>query len=213
MRWFKRKSLIIPPNILKEAEEQLKFTPDGHFLEQIPRWLIFICGNEQQGHPWCRKLGKDAVYKCPAYTSGEYVLWKYEGLKVTFTVPLDETLKIYQNSPDWDLAGAPLKKVRGEIWEIGAETFYSLDQFYQNGIEFKRRRICVVAPYRYLMENSEGVKAVSERYEQLVPVWFYVGVQEYWDQLLDGMFKPVRLFRPEDDSIPVHYHFTKLEYE
>jgi hypothetical protein len=214
----------IPVDRLETFGTRLQYTTDAPLLETTSPWLVFVYDGFMKYHRQhsklldmgakypSRRLGNgmhaDPIY---GYTTGDYVLWKHRDGPRSFPIPLDHPMKLFQNRPVWDLTGGQAFKVRGEIYELPWEGIIKLDSFYQNGVAFERRRVGIMQAYHYELKDVDGRVSLSLRHETINSCWMYVGIQKYWDKILDGTYEPVHVF-PRKGGVPPFYYFTHHEY-
>jgi len=201
----------------------VQYTHDLPHLETVHPWLVFIYDGFMKHHPKHRRLlemgaeypnrripGKETD-PCFGYTLNDYVLWKHSAGTRSFAVPVDRPMNIYRNRPSWDLTGAQAFKIRGQIYEMSWKGIVELDEHYRNGVEFERRSVHVVQPFHYEIEDTNGNVSMSLRHEAFISCLMYVGIQKFWDEVIDGTFEPVHV-TPRQGGIPPYYYFTQYEY-
>jgi len=198
---------------INDVHLAMKYTPDVIFLEQRPEWLVFIYGEDKLDHPANKRL-VEAKYCLDGYTVSEYVLWKYHGGKDhwSWALPIDNPFNPGLKE-DWNLRPGHLCRIKGQVFRCSTSTIFLLDEAYKNGVEFERRYVSLTVPYRFLLENNQGIKSVSERYEEIISAWMYIGNQKFWEQVMDGSFSPVRLYQPTNEIIKPYYSFERIEHE
>ena len=101
-------------------------------------------------------------------------------------------------------------KIKGELWKVPSNHFYSLDKFMGNGRVFRRSRVLLEVPLKMLYRN--GAHTHIERIIPNQEAYMYVGIKEFWEPQLDGgyYFQPMTIFN--NSSLNRKYYcYTKLE--
>lgn len=207
-------------NELKYHLRVLEYSPDAALLSQYKGWHLFCYSREQIGHPEY-KLIDDATHVGTAYSLREFSGWRKKLGPESYAIALDQGPIFDKGQEEYvQLGWKPMMRayrnhIRGEIHFVTPDTITALDRILQNGVAFERRRCSLVLPYRFLYEGSDGAKHVSSRKTEIIVAWMYVGKQNYWDPLLDNgfLFKPMKLFQPNDPDYPRYYAFDKLSYD
>lgn len=213
---------------LKERARALtEYTPDRAVLEGFQFQLLFVYDETQRGHYEAEKLGNEWVWGATAYTANRYALWKKKlGLR-TQAIALSPS--IHDTFHGWaNQKGAPAARIQGELLVVTPNTIFGLDKYKENMVVFRRIRVHLIVPYREeiwlkeknAVEHLTGTTFPRSLYyseEKVVEVkaWMYVGMQEYWSDLLDGgyLFAPVKIYAPKKKELGIYSQFTKLEYE
>jgi len=219
--WPFRKKTPIEVKATVQTFEPIKYTPDIPFLESVHPWLVFIYDDLQWDHPRHQKLrAAGASFPNPhrpnepvyGYTASEFAMWKHMDGQFTFPVCLDMPPERFKNTPTFDLVGPSARHVKGQLWYMGWRGIAELDEHYRNGVEFQRRRVSILYDF-YHQYETDGRFSISMRKTEYVTAWMYVGIQEVWDDVLDGTFVPVKKVQQKfHPDLPPYYWFTKLDY-
>jgi len=170
--------------------EKTKYTPDISKLEEQAWQKVFVIDELKRRHLKHSLLGEDIHYAGPAYTQDPYRLWVKRNDPTASPIPMkaskeDNGFVRYFPSP---------AKIKGEVWFVRSERLLALDTYKQNTVEFRRKRVTVILPYRPLTwlkdpykdpDNTlsgyrPSVKLGEERVYLLQP-WMYVGRHTFWE--------------------------------
>jgi len=100
----------------------------------------------------------------------------------------------------------PPLKIRGEIHAIQPYQFRELDNLKDNGVQFVRQRVKLLVPHRPVYKiperysNGKPIPLMTDQFslgeERVTPItaWMYIGVPEYWDELMDAGYNAAHLF-------------------
>jgi len=177
---------VVPVNVA-----ELNFTPDIWKLEQYMRQLIFVPDDMKSGGRLNRLLTETSWTPTPlhptCYTHDDYTFWKKDLGDASYPVVLP---KDYRPSGyiRKDVIPAAIK---GELWAIRPSGFLALDKQRQNGVQFRRERVMIKYPWRELgWSKTQPVPKISHlEYFTTVTAWMYIGVPEYWDNQIGGIFQ------------------------
>lgn len=172
-----------------EWANQCILTPDNWKLEQYVRQLIFLPCDMKKGH---RNHGliedhiNGPVYE-DVYTAQEYTFWKKDLGEASFPVVLPGDYRPDAFTP-YEVEAAPIK---GELYFIPGHHMKELDKHRLNGVQFVRDRVNIRIPYRTVSFNKERPLPVisDHKYFNTVPAWMYMGVKDYWDPQIGGIFQ------------------------
>jgi len=161
--------------------EDNQYTPDLWNLERFNTQLLFVC-NEMLPNCRMHHLIEDyAVKRVTAFTHDLFVFWRKNLGDASYPIPLTHRYPGQVKAP-----------IKGEVYKIKSEQLKHIDRWKMNGVYFERKQVFVDVPYR----NIEWDKSVSPVKIEKVPVWMYVGIDAYWEELLDGgiQFTPLKPF-------------------
>ena len=209
--------------------EQVEHSPDLGWLEEQAFQLFFTPDDTRLGYERHGMI-EDGAPLCGAYTQQTFEYWLQEvntphGLERT-AVPLRKDGKhVIRHFP-------PPLKIKGEVHCIRPWQFRGLDNFKRNRKQFRRQRVNVLVPYKVLTdlpldENGQPQVLPSalahknywfEEPERVhvLRCWMYVGVPEYWNDLLDvGFrgFKSVNRHTSKRPWLQEYYDFPKHPLE
>lgn len=199
----------------QSAREQSIRTPDIAKLEEYEYQLLFACDETQTKH-LKHTLIEDGNYVCPAFTQASFNYWLPETPFMP-PVPMEGTgygKYMMPNAP-------PTAKIKGELHAIRPYQFKELDRYKENGVQFIRRRVKLIVPYRAVkwlrdpavapfdMEEADiergnpyitngNVPSVYATKEMVVVVraHMYIGIPEYWDKLISAFdYKSVQTYQ------------------
>lgn len=208
---------------IASASQVHPLTPDLVWLTRRHFQLLFVYGTQMRGHPQHELVMEHGAYAATTYTDGKFSLWKKRLGKESFPIALENS---GWRRPDWNVP--PFGRVQGELYAISTEQLIALDKHYQNTLEFQRKRVPLVLPYRKLfkipgteiqrhIEESLGIEPKSSVVTtqpgvQLVKAHMYIGRSDYWDNQLEYMFSSAPLHQPRLGWLGDYYVFTKEEY-
>lgn len=198
-------------DLVKWLNEQARYSPDLGWLEQLEFALLFCPDDTKSGHSrFC--LVEEGVHLCTAYTQQPYLFWEQRVGDERIPIPLraPEGAKAMDFG---ELCAFPQpRKIQGELRLIRTHQFRGLDTYKRNTVQFRRKRINVITPYREKFNAEQrdvdgkplplalqGKKGVSgPEMVHIVRCYMYEARPEYWDDLIDAGFrgfKPVRHFQ------------------
>lgn len=200
----------------QDVDQACRYTPDGWFVSQFQNWNVFVYGAEKRRMPKHRKIfNLDAEYECTAFTCVKFTSWVYQIGNESFPIALDCDEKDEAipevTEGEFNSIARP-HAILGELFKIPSERIYELDEHMLNSVMFRRRRTTVMVRYRHRFSSEAGVTH-SPPHWQIVPCYMYIGVPEFWNQVIDNGYltKPTKVFKPNDDNLPIHSHFTRLD--
>lgn len=181
-------------------------TPDMWRLGQYKWQHLFVMGDENE-----RDLAAEGSFSCmpehpTCYTEGKFTLWKKDLGEKSYPVPLPESYRP-TGYVRWPVEAA---RIRGELWKIHPEQFILLDSHKQNGIQFRRQRIQIILPAAPVGWRAKSYPIVGQfTVHATVPTWVYIGIKDYWDAQIGGIFAGSQLELQEQDRkyAPQFYQF------
>lgn len=204
-------------NWFRYVRDSIKYSPDMAKLEEYQHQLFFACGETQKKH-FHNRLLEGSEYKCPAFTQLSFTYWNPDS-PIYPAVPMDsEPSKVFlPNFP-------PPAKIKGELHLIRPHAFYGLDNEYQNTVQFQRRRVRLIVPYRavkWLKDKTfpdhdlewyseQGSMALTKERVVIIRAWMYIGRPEYWDKLISAFdFHSVATFQSKNRPWCPEYYQLK----
>lgn len=209
--------------------ESVIHSPDLSKLEQYEFQLLFCPDDTQRGYPQY-PLIEDSAFVCTGYTQKMFNYWQQR----------DGSLPIPMEAGDNPIRSRffpPPLKVKGELHAIRPYQFRDLDNYKDNLIQFERKRVRLLIPYREVLNLPEpsngntrdgivqplplqlmGKQGVLSPYEKVhtVKAWMYVGRPDYWSDILDAgfnshPFKPVQSHVSRRAWLKEYYSYPKRE--
>jgi hypothetical protein len=189
----------ITPEMAKQLTEASCRSPDLGILEQSEFQLLFCPDLTMRG---CSQhdLIEEGAFVCYAFTLRKFNYWQMvDDSKLPIPMLATSNLRLNRFPP-------PLK-IKGEVHAIRSGEFANLDTFKDNLVSFRRERVKVLVPHRPLMKlperypNGKPIPLMTDQYSvgaermKWIEVWMYVGVPEYWDDLMDAGYHSTRLFK------------------
>lgn len=210
--------------MIKAAAERNRFTPDIGDLERSAFQRVFVYNQMKHGH-WSQAfLPEDLVTRdATCYTDNYFVLHKKQLGQASQAIATDGDI--------WPLpcgATADRARVQGELYKIPSSHIPIIDTYHQNTIEFERRRVRILRPWRHIVRAKDGFPLNGEMLESFkargivhsmrgigtIEAWMYIGNPDYWEKQMASLFSTVPLFTsPNEAWLKSYYAFTKKEYE
>lgn len=176
---------------------QNALTPDICQLEQSMFQLIFLPDDMMRGknnNHLIADAGRDGdVPVHPAcFTLERFTFWKKDLGVESFPIPM---AKDYQPS-NWVRVKPTPAKIKGQLYAIFSPRIKRLDIHRQNGVQFIRKRQEITLPYRNVKYDNHPdagfaakIPEISIEYIRTVEAWMYIGIPEYWDNLIGDIFQ------------------------
>jgi hypothetical protein len=205
------------PDECRQLSESVLRSPDLGVLEESEFQLLFCPDRTQRG---CSEysLIEESIFCNYAYTEECFNYWQQrDGLPI----PLMAT-----DQRQWQWV-PPSLKIKGEIHAVRSHQFKHLDNYKDNLVSFRRERLTFLVPNRPLFRlperyNENGIPiplvpgqyGVGKETVHRVQAWMYIGVHDYWDDLLDGgyNFKPVVHYKDERPWLKEYYSLPREKY-
>lgn len=183
------------------SDVDLSLTPDIWKLEQFTRQLLFVPCDLKTGGRNNELLRQASFVPLPVYplcyTTNKFTFWKKDLGKLSFPVPLPEGYRP-SNFVRWEVEPA---RIQGELWSIRPRAFISLDILRQNTLQFRRERVRIACPWRDVYRTVSNAH-ISPDYIINIPAWMYIGVQNYWDPQIGGLFASAQIDTREHYPTP-----------
>lgn len=217
---------IPSPSWFKSVKEQSIRTPDIAKLEEYEYQLLFSCDETQTKQPK-HNLIEDGDYICPAFTQVSYNYWLPDTPFMP-AVPMEAMgygVYVMPNAP-------PSAKIKGQLHKIRPYQFINLDNYKENGVQFSRKRVKLIVPFRAVkvlrdpatvpldMEEMDilrgnphvangNVPSIYATKETVVIIkaWMYIGIPEYWDKLISAFdYKSVQTYTAKNRAWCQQYY-------
>lgn len=211
------------PHEAKWLTDDVSRSPDLGYLEQFEFQLLFSPDETRIGYSQY-DLVKESVYLGVGYTQNTYAYWMQDVEGARQAIP------IRQDGKPMVRWFPPSLKIKGDIHAIQPYQFKNLDDWKRNRSVFRRQRVNILLPYRTVewrkdhdtngnplppaLQGKNGVH--SPERVHILRCWMYVGIPEYWDQLLDAGFrgfKPVNHYQSRRPWLQEYYDFPKIKLE
>lgn len=236
--WFGSQPAVVEgKEIVKQALERTRFTPDIARLQQRDWWLTFIYNEWQQGHrDFGKYLDQSQIVAGAAFTERDFSLWKTRLGLHSYPIIFNTSFSTVTKAP-----------VKGQLYKVTPQQMIVLDNQMLNTVEFARVRMSLTIPYTALdksvieeLKNIDpplamgrvGPYIIDENRQFRIRAWCYVGVPQYWArntsiiELVDGVrtklksmglnaeghhLAPVRRYKPNKEFKPEYYFFSAEE--
>jgi hypothetical protein len=163
--WFLKKNI------------QGRFTPDFWQLQQKQNHHVFVYDNVMKDHHK-HVLIDEAPFLGVAFTlQAKYMMWKKDLGVESYPFVLEGVARSSR------IVVEP-SRIKGELYDLTPEQVIKLDGYMYNTVQFNRIRLKVLIPHF----NRHGVNLVKE-VGPAVEAWFYLGIKDYWEDLLDGGYQ------------------------
>ena len=206
--------------------DQVRYSPDLGYLEQKEWQLLFAVEDFKRSHSRY-SLIEDSVFVATAYSTRKFNYWVLEAGDERTPIPMEN----FEEKAEQTIRYFPQPlKVKGELHLIRTHQFLGLDTFKMNTVQFRRKRVNVILPYReqgiILNQDAEGRELpialqgkkffLSPEKVFVIRAWMYVGNPKYWDHLLDAGwrgFKPVNCYESRRPWLREYYDYPKRSLE
>lgn len=211
------------PHEARWLTEQSRYSPDLGYLEMREWHLLFAMEDFKTNHTH-HCLIEDSSFIATAYSTHHFNYWGMEAGDERMAIPL-ETNKIGTQTVRYFPPGL---KVKGELHLIRSHQFLGLDTYKRNTVQFRRKRMNVIVPYREMewKYNRELCDApeippalqgtrhaiLSAEKVYIIRAWVYVAMPQYWDNLLDAGwrgFKTVNYYESKRPWLREYYDYPK----
>lgn len=207
--------------------DSVKHSPDLGYLEQFEYQLLF-CGDDTKLNHSHHCLIEDNQFIANAFTSNYFNYWQLETVNKhdqleRLPIPMQTT--ILKHTVRYF---PPPLKIAGQLFAVRPYQFRELDNYKQNRVQFQRKRVNLIVPYRprWYKTNDEleptqklpkalqGTKhyILGDERVFIIRAWMYVGRPDYWDNLLDAGFrgfKTVNTFESRREWLRDYYAYPK----
>lgn len=213
------------PEGLQGMLHRMRFTPDICKLEEYQYQRLFVYDEMmEKGYnhailgdhgefPQARKLAH------AVYTDDLYVLWKKKLGSLSYPVAMRTASPTRQRLDDNLQPTGSRKRIKGQLFAVRPSRFVNLDIWKENGVQFRRRRVDVLVPYRSVQWNKQEGNMHSLFSVMKVKAWMYIGLKDYWDEFMDdgylmGICQSYKTKNEVDGPVSIgdyYYYSNKLE--
>lgn len=191
-------------NFYIHINKLLKYTPDLAKLREKRAHYMFFPDDMKRGHRRHAMIKESSKFCAQGFTKSGFSMWRHNLGQESYPISFE----------DKD-AFVPFLKLKGEVFLVPTDTIKILDEHRENGVQFLRKRVRISIPFRIQrMDRDAKVIHTSRTYEQHLSPWMYVGVNDHWVELLNGIqFSPVtqQYFGKEMESMK-YYEFVYKDY-
>lgn len=166
-----------PKEFAEEAMAKTRFTPDIVKLELAEWQLLFVVDDMQRGGPLYSRIQEYSAFQAIGFTEDRfnYFVDKSNGTPVPLLTdprnPLGNSGQLF-----------------GEVHAVKSAHYPELDTIRQNGVQFLRKRINVIIPYRdqyvstsrYSKKLPPQLRGLSEEKLSYAECHMYIGIPEVW---------------------------------
>jgi len=170
--------------------QQNILTPDIWKLEQSMFQLVFIPDDLMRGmqnnHLIADASRDGEVPVHPAcFTLEKFTFWKKDLGVNSFGIPMEKGFE----PTNWLRVRPNPAKIKGQLYAILSPRIKKLDIHRQNGLQFNRVRTRISLPFNQVTySKTNPLPNISQEYLRTIEAWMYVGIPEYWDNLIGDMF-------------------------
>jgi hypothetical protein len=210
------------PAIGYYMDYNVRHTPDASEIFQYKHMLLFVC-DQHKSHMSCfpdtLKYGPTLMDGCADYP----IVFTMQGFNMVYERSSGLVVPIHSEKTSF----LPQAKIKGQLHKVRPDLIQDLDIRYQNGVQFKRRRIKLLLPYRAKLRgpwrtvDGKPLPRALQGWRQkefaekihIVEAWMYIGRHKYWHDRMDGGFETLQcpIFFPnvEKSWLPRYYEYTK----
>lgn len=209
------------------ANHRVRHTPDAAKLFANKTWRLFVCDGHQSKHEHFPQMLKHGPTLFPGYSNYPTV-FTMKGFSMFYDHPSKQVVPLYtENDGSTSDFLFPCAKIKGQLHLVTPDLIHSLDIVYQNGVQFRRRRVKLLLPYYQKLTGPNRTlngkplpralqgwrgKTSPERI-CVVDAYMYVGVQKFWNDKLDGGYDtlqcPIQFPNVEKNWLPRYYEYTR----
>jgi hypothetical protein len=188
-KFFGKEAQAEPSPEAVEWLKQCQLTPDIWKLEQFMYKLLFVSDDLMMGRK-NHSLIEEYVYAgAPlhptCYTSQKFTFWRKDLGVNSFPIPMEYSYK----PSNWVRVQPIPARIKGELYAIRPNALISLDNHRQNGLQFRRVTADILLPYREVKYSKDKPNpTISDDRIYTLPAQMYVGIPEYWDDMIGDMF-------------------------
>lgn len=205
-------------------------TPDANLLMEKSAWLLMIYGEQMKGFKFNNEM-TEGEKLCNAFTDErDKMLWRLKdgsNSRVVMT-NRDETITDgYRKIKINRRLAYPSGRVKGELYLVPTHLLFNLDNWYENGVSFQRKRIDIIVPDRVIPKHRIDTEASAREwvtFDQFSSklkkskAWVYEGNPEYWkDKVKELDCVPVSSYTPlSHKSVSIigdFYCYSHREYQ
>lgn len=182
------------PEEARWMTERVRYTPDMGYLELSEFQLLFVPDVLRTGYVHYDKT--EGVLLCGGYTEKNFAHWYQQVGDERIGIPMRQDV----DSPLRYMP--PALKIKGELQAVLSSRFDVVDTHMRNTHLFRRQRMNILVPYRKRTKNTDDLgnelpKALQGKDHivdgpkrvYIIRAWMYVGIPEYWNDLLDAGFR------------------------
>lgn len=177
-----------PANVFEELAERHSVTPDFYKFRDLEEVPLFVYDSMKEGGSRHNFIKNSSNYYGEAHTiQTSWRLYSCSNRRNEYPA--------FFQPKDKETYGAAL---RGEVYGVASETLVDLDNFYENGRKFRRRKMLVVA------ENQAPVANKQYRWKNkaVIPCYLYEALPGLsWDNA--GLLSKGRVSH-HHENVPAH---------
>lgn len=186
----------------REWQQQYHRTPDLWYLQQHSRQNIFIPDDMKLGKPNHKLIEGHEPIHPDCYTSDLYTVFNKDLGTHSFPLPFEKDV-------DFEYHGwykPELARIKGECYSLPSGLFWKvLDIHKDNGVQFLRKRVSIMLPWREITfkqgpdaEVWEKIPRISNDCFVTRRAWMYVAVPQYWNNFIGVSLgtRAVPIFEP-----------------
>lgn len=203
-------------------DSRVCYTPDAAALFEFKRVWLFVCDGHQSKHEHFPKMLKFGSTLVPEYTTYPTV-FTMQGFEMFYDTPSGQVVPLHAI----EKTSFPSAKIKGQLHLVRPELIHSLDIRYQNTIQYRRRRIKLIIPYREKLRgpwktvNGKPLPRALQGWRakegpekiHILEAYMYIGRHKYWQSRLDGGYStlqcPILFPNVEKNWLPRYYEFTR----
>lgn len=186
-------------DIIRRETAKLEYTRDAAILSQYNLIPVFIYGTLMEKYPEAELISQfNDMPTLVAFTYDNFYCMKKKLGSLSFPIAMEP-------NGEQKFTFSPPRTVKGQLFFLPPEAFYTLDKRFRNGLQFDRKMVSVCAFNR---EKKKELKLIEYAFE----AFMYIGKPEHWEKQFDGgyWFEPVQVMEP-NKYYTVPYYFFLFE--
>lgn len=197
-----------------------KYTRDFPELLDRPRHLFFVCDSVMFGCKDHSLIRDSSANHGRAFTLNgfQFFMDTLHGTGIPFRLNRSPGVAVSERHD--------VCRVKGEVHLVETVTIPKLDTHMRNGVQFIRKRVRVIYPYRdhWMVDNGmfdeTGIELppllqgprhyVSDEKVYLLWVWMYIALPSYWDDIVADMtFTRIPIIQSDRHWMDRYYQYPK----
>lgn len=201
---------------------RVRHTPDAAKLFSYSQLLLFVCDGHQSKHEHFPSLVRFGPTLFPGMTTHPTV-FTMRGFNFFHDSVSKQAVPLHAEEDSF----FPCAKIKGQLHLVTPKLIHSLDITYGNTVQFNRRWVKLLLPYREKLRgpwqtvNGKPLPRALQGWRakegpekiHIIDALMYVGRQSYWNDRLDGGYStlqcPILFPNKEKNWLPRYYEYTR----
>lgn len=211
-----------PQTFFNFMDYRVRHTPDVDSLFEYKKLRLFVCDGHMSKHLLFPKMLKYGPTLFDGYANYPTVFTQ-QGFNFFHDCPSGQVVPLHADQDGY----YPRAKIKGQLHLVTPDLLVSLDNAYQNGIQFRRKRVKLLLPYHekargpWKTLNGKPLPRALQGWRgketkeilHIVDAFMYVGRPTYWNDRLDGGYStlqcPIQFPNVEKNWLPRYYEYTR----